>query len=217
MPRQPKKLPHRASRLHWAIILFGLAGLGEGIMIKKILLNLQSPPSLPVSEVISEVEKKANLPAKLVIPRLNLEAEIEPVETNSDQAMATPENPFAVGWFKPGGQLGENGSLVIGGHLDSQTGPAVFYSLGQLKKKDYVYIFDQNSRWYRYEVIAKEIYEENKFPVENVFNLRDKQRLNLITCLGTFNRSTKRYSHRLVVYTEFTGQKNDMAPYENKP
>ena len=53
-----------------------------------------------------------------------------------------------------------------------------------------------------FEVQETANYEEDNFPIGEVFSNRDSTRLNLITCSGSFNRSEKNYSHRLVVFAE---------------
>ncbi len=174
-----------------------MAGLIEGTLIAKIWLRAH--PSPPPTIVI---EKKASLPQKLKIPKLGLTTTVEAVGLGTDGEMLMPENPQVVAWYQSGSSLGEKGNLVIAGHLDSKTGPAVFYRLSSLTAGDEIIVSDQEQKEYCFVVVKKEIYEEDQFPMEEVFGKSDQKRLNLITCRGKFDQNTKRYTKRVVVFSE---------------
>ncbi len=168
---------------------------GYGLSLKKATEIKTRPPEKSVTE-------EARLPKKVVIPKLGIETEVKPVGLDSEGQMEMPPDYWAAAWYQTDISLGKKGSTVIAGHLDSPKGPAVFYRLSQLEKGDVVLVFDQNGREYQFSVVKKETYEEDQFPLAEVFAAADKARLNLITCRGKFNRSTRRYDKRIVVYTE---------------
>jgi len=176
-----------------------LAGLVEGLLATKIWFRLSFSHLSPLPTV---VEKEISIPRQVNIPKLGLITEVMPAGRESDGEMAVPEDPWVVAWYQWGAKLGEKGNAVIAGHLDSKTGPAVFYHLSQLTAGDEVLVKDQNQKEFVYIVVKKETYNENNFPVTEVFGESDKPRLNLITCRGQFNRETKRYTKRIVIYTE---------------
>ncbi len=140
-------------------------------------------------------------PQILSIPRLGITAKIEAVGLDSVKRMDVPKDTNNVGWYKLGYKPGEVGNAVIDGHVDSLTGPAVFYNLSQLEKGDSIIIQGDNKQLY-FIVTAKETYQYDQFPVNKVFGTSSNPRLNLITCKGTFDRLKKNYSQRLVVYTQ---------------
>jgi LPXTG-site transpeptidase (sortase) family protein len=191
---------------------FILAGLVEGTLTARIWRRAH--PTLPPPAVI---QKEENLPQKLRIPKLGLAATVEAVGLGSDGEMVMPENPQIAAWYRSGSKLGEKGNLVIAGHLDSKTGPAVFYRLAQLTAGDKITITDQNNQEFLFIVVKKETYDEDQFPVNEVFGSSDRPRLNLITCRGRFDRATKRYTKRVVVFSELKEQKTSPAPDGKTP
>jgi len=191
---------------------FILAGLVEGTLTAKIWLRAQ--PTQPPAVV---VQKEENLPQQLWIPKLGVTTRVEAVGLDSDGEMVMPENPDSVAWYQSGSKLGEKGNLVIAGHLDSKTGPAVFYRLSLLTLGDEIIVSDQNQKEYYFVVVKKETYDEDQFPIGEVFGGNDKSQLNLITCRGQFDRTTKRYTKRVVVFSELKEQKTSPAPAETKP
>jgi LPXTG-site transpeptidase (sortase) family protein len=191
---------------------FILAGLVEGTLTAKIWSRAHPTP--PPAVV---VQKEENLPQKLRIPKLGLMARVEAVGLGSDGEMVMPENPQVAAWYQSGSKLGEKGNLVIAGHLDSKTGPAVFYRLSLLTLGDEIIVSDQNQKEYYFMVVKKETYDENQFPVGEVFGGNDKSQLNLITCRGRFDQTTKRYTKRVVVFSELKEQKISPAPAGKTP
>lgn len=143
-------------------------------------------------------------PKNLIIPKLGINAEVESVGIETSGRMAAPKDTNNTGWLNTGTIPGEKGSAVINGHLDSLTGPAVFYNLNKLEKGDIIFVKDKKDNTLSFVVIKKEVYEDTNFPVNDVFTLEDARRLNLITCEGIFNRATKSYSQRLVIYSVLT-------------
>ncbi|MBA3800695.1 MAG: class F sortase, partial [Geodermatophilaceae bacterium] len=50
-----------------------------------------------------------------------------------------------VGWWKDGPLPGTSGNAIVGGHVDSETGPAVFYGLVSLQRSDQIMVNRRNS------------------------------------------------------------------------
>jgi sortase (surface protein transpeptidase) len=97
---------------------------------------------------------------------------------------------------------GERGSAVIDGHLDSTSGPAVFWKLKTLRVGDQVQVIDQEGRWLTFAVERVGVYADSTFPIDLVFAQADAKRLNLITCEGAWDRGSRNYADRLVVFTK---------------
>lgn len=152
-------------------------------------------------------ERLITKPVRLEIEKLNIASEVEWVGLAADGRMDVPKQDENVGWFELGAKPGETGNSVLAGHFDSKDGgPAVFYELGKLQPGDEVIVVDENSqkRVFVVEKIAN--FEDATFPIEAVFGGSTKPQLNLITCAGTFDRTSNNYSNRLVVFTTL---KND--------
>jgi LPXTG-site transpeptidase (sortase) family protein len=191
---------------------FILAGLVEGTLTAKIWQRARPTPPPPVV-----VQKEENLPRKLRIPKLGLAAAVEAVGLADDGEMVMPEDPQRAAWYQSGSKLGEKGNIVIAGHLDSKTGPAVFYRLSLLTLGDEIIVSDQNQKEYYFVVVKKETYDESQFPMGEVFGGNNKSQLNLITCRGRFDQATKRYTKRIVVFAELKEQKTSPVPDGKTP
>jgi LPXTG-site transpeptidase (sortase) family protein len=152
----------------------------------------------------SSVEKENfNLPVRLRIPTINVDANFIAVGFTHDGAMDVPRGPAEVGWFSFGPRPGENGSSVVDGHSGWKNNiPAVFDNLYKLKKGDKIYVEDDGGA-----IITFVVRESKKYgPHDNVpevFITNDgKSHLNLITCTGIWNIFSKSRSNRLVVFAD---------------
>lgn len=141
-------------------------------------------------------------PVQLEIPRLGSAASVEYVGLDDQRRMDVPKDAANVAWYKFGARPGEVGNAVLAGHLDSETGPAVFYDLESLEPGNTIFVTDSAGARHEFRVTDKQTYAHDKFPMDEVFGASDKRRLNLITCEGQFDAAAKNYSHRTVVYTE---------------
>lgn len=142
-------------------------------------------------------------PREFNIPKIDVSAPIVPVGVDETGKMQLPENIDEVGWYSLGSKPAEVGNAVIAGHLDSTTGEgAIFYHLNELEPGDNLYVTDELGNEYTFTVTAKEIYEYDKVPLEEVFVETSKKRLNLITCTGQWIANERNYSHRMVIFSE---------------
>ncbi len=144
----------------------------------------------------------ANLPVRLKIPSIAVDAAVENVGVTSGGAMDTPQNSDNVGWFDLNARPGEIGSAVIAGHLDARTGaPAVFANLNKLRPGDKVSITDDQGKIISFVVRESRLYDANA-DAKDVFSSASGTHLNLITCNGSWDKSKKSYTQRLVVFTD---------------
>lgn len=164
----------------------------------------------PSSEGLTLVEEQKGIkPVTLEIPAIGVKSDIENVGELKNGQMGVPEDVEHVGWFEPGTLPGNRGSSVMAGHIDSLTGPAVFYKLDQLKKGDEVVVTDAEGNSLTFIVTKSERYPRKDAPIDEIFGFSYGSRLNLITCTGEFNRKAKTHDERLVVYTELAGQNGE--------
>ena len=121
--------------------------------------------------------------------------------TTPDGAMDVPKKWNDVAWFDLGYRPGEVGSAVIAGHLDSTTDKAVFWDLHLLKPGDQVQLKAEDGSQKTFSVVSDEVYAFDQAPLQKIFGAATQPMLNLVTCNGTFDRGSKNYDKRLVVYT----------------
>jgi sortase (surface protein transpeptidase) len=141
-------------------------------------------------------------PVRLIIPKIGVNAAIESVDLDPTGAMATPTTAFTVGWYDRGPLPGDAGNAVIDGHLDSAIyGAAVFWRLSEVQAGDKIQVQLPGNRNLTFVVDHLAVYPYDNAPLEDIFGAADAPRLNLITCSGLFDRASKNYDRRLVVYS----------------
>ena len=143
------------------------------------------------------------LPIRLTIPKINVDAPIEYVGLSQDGAMDAPKGPLEVAWFNLGPRPGETGNAVLAGHEGWKDGiPAVFDTLHALRKGDRLYVEDEKGLITTFVVRELRTFGKDE-DATDVFSSTDgKSHLNLITCEGSWNKTEKSYSHRLVVFAD---------------
>lgn len=152
-----------------------------------------------------EVQEKntSELPVRLKIPKINIDAEVEYVGLTILGAMDVPKGPAEVAWFKFGPRPGETGSAVIAGHSGWKDGiPAVFDDLNKLEIGDKIYVEDEKGGTINFIVREIRTYTP-KQDATDVFGSTDgKSHLNLITCTGFWDSILRGHSDRLIVFTD---------------
>ncbi|MBQ1000685.1 class F sortase [Streptomyces sp. RK62] len=142
---------------------------------------------------------------RIVIPYIGVDAALMDLGLDSERRLGTPpeDKPELAGWYTDGPSPGEPGTAVAVGHLDTNTGPAVFGGLGELKRGKRIEVRRADGRTAVYTVDAIKAYEKDKFPNRLVYGSRDRPELRLITCGGTYDRRTG-YSGNVVVFAHLT-------------
>ena len=163
-------------------------------------------PIMPAQrEKLQELQKQRQQsiqgmePARIVIPSIGVDAAIEATGILDNGEMGVPEDVHQVGWFEPGYTVGAKGHAVLAGHVDSLTGPAIFYHLDKVEPGEKVIITDPDGREMVYVIQEKASYITEEAPIEKIFGRSDNRMINLITCTGTFDRNTGEHEERLVV------------------
>lgn len=144
------------------------------------------------------------LPIRLKIPKINVNAALESVGLTSDGSMGVPKYPANVGWFNLGPRPGDIGSAVLAGHYGRwKNGQgSVFDNLSKLRPGDKIYVTDDKGSIIVFVVRELRSYGPNA-DASDVFVSNDgKAHLNLITCEGAWNKTSKSYPKRLVVFAD---------------
>jgi sortase (surface protein transpeptidase) len=110
------------------------------------------------------------------------------------------------GWYALGPRPGDPGSAVILGHVDSTTGPAVFYRLRELRPGDEIVITRVDGSRVRFVVERIATYPKQRFPTDEVYYPTLKPTLRLVTCGGSFDFSTGHYRANVIVFATIKGQ-----------
>lgn len=145
-------------------------------------------------------------PRRLLIPAIGVNASVESVGLDAHGNMDVPKKWKDVGWYDLGPRPGQTGNAVIAGHLDSTTGPAVFWKLKQLKPGDALSVADIDGKEHRFRVSRTEIYGADDAPLQTIFGRDDGAHLNLITCGGAWDKKSGHYTERLAVFADAEDQ-----------
>ena len=159
-------------------------------------------PAAPVAADATYVHPVGVEPAKLSVPAMDLSENLIPLGIQANGEMEVPVDYDDVGWFTGGGKPGGFGPTVIAGHVDSRSGPAVFFRLGEMVAGDRFTLTGADGADYEYEVYKAESYKKAEFPTVAVFGATTVDEVRLITCGGEYNTAIGRYVDNLVVYAK---------------
>jgi sortase (surface protein transpeptidase) len=138
-------------------------------------------------------------PTRVRIPAIRVDAPLETLRLDAAGALQAPRDFARPGWYADGTRPGDIGPAVIGGHVDSRRGPAVFYRLPDLKPGDLVEV-QRGPVWLSFRVVRSAWYPKSRFPTAEVYGPTPDPQLRLITCGGAFDTSRRSYVDNLVVY-----------------
>jgi Sortase domain len=169
------------------------------------------PPRAPGFEV-GDLPRRVGVPragvapVRLVIPAIGVSTPLVRLGLEGDGGMEVPADFGRAGWFAEGPTPGQVGPSVIAGHVDSRTGPAVFYRLRELRPGQVVLVERADGRRLRFVVEQARSFPKDRFPTGAVFGPVPSAALRLITCGGDFDRARGSYRDNLVVFARLAGQ-----------
>jgi LPXTG-site transpeptidase (sortase) family protein len=157
---------------------------------------------------------------RIVIEKAKVDAPITLKAVPADGgALPSPNGPDDVVFYDfaahvgLGGYPGSGGRIVVSGHVDYGGGPckngsvpppctAVFWDLSDLKEGDVIEIRTASGS-HKYRVTSSEnIGPQDQAKWDGVWGRTGNETIALITCGGDFNRQTREYDSRHVVYGE---------------
>jgi LPXTG-site transpeptidase (sortase) family protein len=173
-------------------------GLLSGCAAPATGASWQAPAPAPVSSAPVDPVVPGDPPTRVRIPAIGVDSPLELLHLDAHGALSTPTFPHA-GWYADGPAPGDIGPAVIAGHVDSTSGPAVFYRLGDLRSGDTVEV-QRSGRWLAFRVVDVRRYPKDAFPTAEVYGPTPDPQLRLITCSGDFDPKRHSYVDNTVVY-----------------
>lgn len=145
-------------------------------------------------------------PVSLAIPSIGVRTNgIVDLKVDQNGKLQAPKDFAKAGWYAAGPTPGEFGPAVIGAHVDSKSGPAVFYRLGSLKKGALVSVTRKDGSTARFVVDRVARYSKADFPTSTVYgDTKGRAELRLITCGGAFDQATGHYVDNIVAFAHLT-------------
>jgi Sortase domain len=158
-----------------------------------------APPTTITRTAAAPATRRPSPPVRVELPSLGESSRLVRLGLRADGTMEVPRDYDLAGWFTGGPMPGQDGPAVIAGHVDSKSGPAVFYRLPELRRGDPVRVLRADGAWLTFEVTGAARYPKAAFPTDAVFGPVPGPVLRLITCGGAFDRASGHYLDNLVV------------------
>jgi hypothetical protein len=170
----------------------------EASEIMSLALPLERP--LWLRRAVSNQIRSPSSTGHIRIPAIEVDASLIPRGLNPDRTLDVPKDWGVAGWFEGGPFPGEPGPAVVVGHVDSTSGPAVFYRLRELHRGDVIVVWRKRGNRSRFRVESLRWFSKSAFPTQLVYGAIATPALRLITCGGAFDESTGHYVDNLVVF-----------------
>jgi sortase (surface protein transpeptidase) len=138
-------------------------------------------------------------PVSLTIPLIGVRTSLITLGRAADGSMQVPASTMVAGWYTGSALPGAIGPAVIVGHVDSVTGPGVFFRLSQLRRGDRVYVTRADGTTAVFRVTSVRTYAKDVLPAKAVYGATPDPEVRLITCGGAFDDATGRYLSNVVV------------------
>lgn len=139
-------------------------------------------------------------PVRLRIPAIGLTTRIIALKLDRKGKLIAPKRYDLTGWNAAGPEPGERGPAVIAGHVDSKSGPAVFYKLRELDSGDKIHVDRADGTTVTFTVSRLARYAKSAVPDRQVYGPTKGAQLRLITCGGTFDRQKGSYRDNIIVF-----------------
>jgi hypothetical protein len=146
-------------------------------------------------------------PLALAIPSVRLDAPLLGLGMDGKGAAELPpfSLPRTAGWLRDSASPGETGTAVVVGHVDTTTGPAVFWDLAAVRPGAEVDVTRLDGRTAVFTVDAVRAYPKAGFPAAQVYGPGPGAQLRVVTCGGTFDRNRREYTGNVVLFAHLSG------------
>ncbi|MFJ6214681.1 class F sortase [Streptomyces sp. NPDC092296] len=160
------------------------------------------PASRPAASASSGPSLPASDPVRLTIPQIGVNAPFTRLALDKDGVLQPPPSNDSnlVGWYGDGATPGEIGTALVLGHVDTKRGPAVFWGLGALKKKNKIEVVRADGSTATFLVDSVEVFAKKSFPDQRVYGDGPTAQLRVITCGGAYDHKHRDYTANVVVF-----------------
>jgi sortase (surface protein transpeptidase) len=162
-------------------------------------------PTGPIAAAPQPQSAQVSPPSSLTIPAIGVQTNIIRLGLTASGALQVPSSTAVAGWYTGSPRPGAVGSAVIAGHIDSKSGPGVFFRLSTLRPGDRVYVRRADGTLADFKVTVVRQFTKDVFPTSAVYGAVPDSELRLITCGGTFDPQAPSYLSNTVVYAVAVG------------
>lgn len=153
---------------------------------------------------------RSSTPVSISIPQIGVHSKLLHLGRNSNGTIQVPPLPGSANlaaWYKYSVTPGQIGASVIEGHVDSVSGPAVFFRLGALLPGNTIDVTLADGITAIFRVTGVRQYPKSDFPAKTIYAPAGYAALRLITCGGTFDYATRHYLSSTVVFASLSGHR----------
>jgi LPXTG-site transpeptidase (sortase) family protein len=145
----------------------------------------------------------ASTPVRVEIPALDVDAPLISLGMAANGSVEVPPlyNHNLAGWYNRTVTPGQDGTSVILGHVDTFTGPSVFFYIKTLRPGDLIKVLRADGRVATFAVDGVQEVSKATFPSSIIYQNTRYPELRLITCGGPFDTTTRQYLDNIVVYS----------------
>ena len=130
---------------------------------------LPAPTGPIVAPPQSAGPKPVAAPVSLTIPLIGVQTQLITLGLTSAGALQVPSTTSVAGWYTGSPRPGAIGSAIIVGHIDTISGPGVFFRLSELTKGDKIYVKRSDGTLVEFRVTSVQTYLKDHFPTEDVY------------------------------------------------
>jgi len=156
----------------------------------------------PTAAAVANYLVAPALPRYLIIPELGVDARVLSVGVNASGALGTPNNIYDTAWYDESATPGQQGAVLIDGHVAGYNSPGVFGTLQYLQPGDNIQVERGDGTIFNYQVVKTETYPATGVDMKAAMTPIDpgKPGLNLITCTGSIIPDKAQYNERLIIF-----------------
>ena len=189
---------------------------GIALALVTVMSGAQAAPSTvrPAEKVESSAPMRADtfqssreyrtepLPVRLRIPALHVDNRLDQLGVQRDGTVEVPAKAGVAGWFDEGPRPGQNGPAVLLGHVDSKSGPGIFFSLLRVKPGTLVHVDREDRSTVTFRITHLEKVSKTEFPTDLVYAPSLDPTLRLVTCGGVFDHSRGSYRDNVIAFAD---------------
>ncbi len=176
------------------------------VALAPVPIDPAAPLPGPTAPLPGPTAGRTSRPVALIIPAIGVNTRLIGLGLTATGAVQVPPDPAVAGWYTGSPRPGAIGSAILLGHIDSLSGPAVFFKLSRLRPHQLVYVQRADGTLAVFRVDAVRTYAKSHFPTAAVYGPTPDAQLRLITCGGIFDQQLKSYLSNVVVYATAIGQ-----------
>jgi hypothetical protein len=179
----------------------------SGLVLTEVELeDVADVIALPPTEKVGEAEGADDVyPVPVRTPGIDVDAAVVDLGLDEDGTLEVPTDFGVTGWYTGRSVPGDIGPSVVGGHMDSQTGLAVFFELSRLEVGDLIQIDRSDGLVAWFQIGELTLVDKDEFPTQQVYGDTAEPTLRLVTCGGDFDHSARSYRGNLIVFADHLG------------